>query len=1085
MKLKILYCKASNADKLHVRLTKLNILNIMKILSSSMVGLKILCISLLLLTGCGPITSQHNRPTAANSDSRTDTMSALSLVDRKALKQAAKFSKQGYSLYCKGKYDQAELLLERALKIHEKVLGPEDPDTASSLNNLAMLYVNLGAYAKAQPLYERALKIKEKVLGPEDPSTATILSNLALLYDTLGDYSRAEPLFERALEIHEKVLGPEDSGTATSLNNLAGLYDTIGAYAKAEPLYERALKIREKVLGPEHPDTASSLNNLAGLYFTLGDCSKAEPLYERALKINEKVLGPEHPDTASSLNNLAGLYFTLGDYSKAEPLYERALKINEKVLCPEHPSTATSLNNLALLYKSLGDYSKAEPLFERALKIDEKVLGPEHPSTATSLNNLAGLYNTLGDYSKAEPLYERALKIREKVLCPEHPSTATSLNNLALLYKSLGDYSKAEPLFERALKIDEKVLGLEHSSTAISLNNLAGLALAQGKVEQAIFYFRKADSSDGLGVCYLATGEWEKAEETMSTFLKYYQNHSGFEESTIATLIGLGLAREGQVNMDGAVSSFQQAVDLIETRYQTLAPAARRTFLGGDTNLNFKRLDAYEGLIRTLIKLKDKDSAVRSLQVAERVKSRTLLEQLAARGARGVSREDGVTLKKDREFQQNISMLYKQLEVLDKLKQQGKQTPRGKRETVARDVQQAQADYEQFINEVKINNLELASLISVQTVDIAAIQQLLGPDITLLEYFVGNKGGYAWIITKDTVEVQAIDLDSKRIAALVNDYRENMEVAALGRSVERKSVMVLVAEKRGSGSIEAISQKVSDQKLAAVSQTLYRQLIRPVEKKITTSNLIIVPHGALHKLPFAALAESKKYLIEEYALSTAPSSSVLYYVSKKRNPNNNKLLAFANPKTQYPSLPGTETEVAHIRTLFSGGVEVYKRAGATETMARLKADIPDVLHFAGHGEFNERQPMQSGLLLSRDDKNDGRLQVHELFGLNLKNANLVTLSACQTALTRVESGDDMIGLSRGFIYAGTPALLASLWDVDDNSTSTLMQGFYDNWLHKKMSRPEALRQAQLQLINNPRTNSPYYWAAFELIGDWL
>jgi len=270
-----------------------------------------------------------------------------------------------------------------------------------------------------------------------------------------------------------------------------------------------------------------------------------------------------------------------------------------------------------------------------------------------------------------------------------------------------------------------------------------------------------------------------------------------------------------------------------------------------------------------------------------------------------------------------------------------------------------------------------------------------------------------------------------------------------------------------------------------LSDELYREIILPVEDRLRTGKLIFVPHGSLHKLPFSALAHDGRFLVEHYAISTAPSASVLCYVTKKRNPNHHKLLAFANPETMYPSLPATETEVAHIATLFPGRAKVYKRADATETRARLETGVPDVIHFASHGEFNERQPMQSGLLLTKDNRNDGRLQVHELFGLNLKNANLVTLSACQTALAKIESGDDMIGLSRGFIYAGTPALLASLWDVEDNATATLMEAFYTNWLQKKMTRPEALRRAQLTVKNNPRTRSPYYWAAFELIGDWM
>ena len=181
--------------------------------------------------------------------------------------------------------------------------------------------------AQARPLYERALAIREKVLGPEHPDTATSLNNLAFLLQDQGDLAGARPLSERALAIREKVLGPEHPDTATSLNNLASLLQDQGDLAGARPLYERALAIREKVLGPEHPDTATSLNNLAVLLQAQGDLAGARPLYERALAIREKVLGPEHPDTATSLNNLASLLQAQGDLAGARPLYERALAI--------------------------------------------------------------------------------------------------------------------------------------------------------------------------------------------------------------------------------------------------------------------------------------------------------------------------------------------------------------------------------------------------------------------------------------------------------------------------------------------------------------------------------------------------------------------------------------------------------------------------------------------------------------------------------------------------------------------------------------------------------------------------------------
>jgi len=356
-------------------------------------------------------------------------------------------------LYEAGQYAEATAIAERSLAWREVELGPEHPDTAQSLNNLALLHHVQGLYAKAEPLFQRALAIREKALGPEHPDTAQSLNYLAALNHGQGLYAKAEPLSQRGLAIREKALGPEHPDTAQSLNDLAELYGSQGLYARAEPLYQRALAIREKALGPTHPDTAKSLDRFALLNLNLGLYVKAEVLYQRALAINEKALGPQHPFTAASVNNLALSYYKMGFYAKAEPLYQRALAISEKALGPYHFNTAAGLNNLAQLYKAQGFYAKAEPLFQRALAIREKVLGPEHPDTAQSLNNLAGLYDNQGLYVKTESLYKRALAINEQALGPEHRNTANSLNNLAYLYNKQGFYSKADNLSRRGLSL--------------------------------------------------------------------------------------------------------------------------------------------------------------------------------------------------------------------------------------------------------------------------------------------------------------------------------------------------------------------------------------------------------------------------------------------------------------------------------------------------------------------------------------------------------------------------------------------------------------------------------------------------------
>ncbi len=334
----------------------------------------------------------------------------------------------------------------------------ESSDDANKLVNQYMQLYKEGRYPEAIPIAEKAFAIREKTLGPNHPDTAESLNNLASLYENMGDYAKAVPLYKRALAIVEQSLGPEHSIVAYPLNNLAVLYIKMGEYEKAELLCKRALAIREQSLGPDHPGTATTLNNLALLYDAMGDYAKAVPVLKRSVAIREKVFGPDHADTATTLNNLASLYEAMGDYAKAVPLYRRSLAIREKTLGPNHPDTADSLNNLALLYDAIGDYAKAEPLLKRSLAIYERAFGPDHLSTAHAINNIAELYQAMGDYAKAEPLLKRSLTIREKALGPNHPDIEISLNNLAVICVKTSRQDEAFHFMLRAQGIDAKLI---------------------------------------------------------------------------------------------------------------------------------------------------------------------------------------------------------------------------------------------------------------------------------------------------------------------------------------------------------------------------------------------------------------------------------------------------------------------------------------------------------------------------------------------------------------------------------------------------------------------------------------------------
>ena len=863
---------------------------------------------------------------------------------------------------------------------------------------------------------------------------------------------------------------------AAGLNKKVGQLYRQGRYQEAIPVAKRSLAIFEKALGPDHPDVATSLNNLAGLYKSLGDYANAEPLYKRSLAIDEKAHGPEHPDVARDLNNLAMLFEALGDYARAESLFKRSLAIDEKALGPEHPRVATSLNNLAMLYKSLGDYARAEPLYKRSLAIDEKAHGAEHPDAATSLNNLAMLYQALGDYARAESLYKRSLAIDEKALGPEHPSVAASLNNLALLYQALGDYAMAESLFKRSLTIWEKALGPEHPRVASSLNNLAFLYLADGRTGKALNIFKKQDTAAGLGACYLARSNYSKAEKEFQRSLRSSQK-TGEKEFIITDYIGLGLSCEGLGDLEKARRHFKKAIDIIEAQWQTLGLSARRTFLAGQVWAGFSRLDAYEGMVRVIIKEKKKGYQKEALLYAERVKSRTLLEMLAARGARGVGKKGREVLARDRRFQQEITMLRKRVSILTNL---GPKAPKGEKKRVEQGLNKTLQDYERFINEVKLKDTELASLITVEATPIEKIQSLLDPSTTVLEYFTTKDKTYAWLITRDHVSVHELNLGKKPLLAMVNDL---LLPNISNRSRRPEPLITLSTGNPQAGETGRQEREKNRQRFLKATKDFYRSILRPLEAGIRTDRLIVVPHGALHKVPFAALNDGKRFVVDKYALSVVPSSTVLDYVVKKRNRNLGRFLAFSNPETDYVPLGFAEIEVSSISDLFLIN-EIYSRGKATEGRAKGRTNSPDIIHFACHGEFNDKQPMQSGLLLSKDADNDGYLQVHEIFGLDLRNANLVVLSACETGLSKIYGGDDLVGLSRGFIYAGTPSLMATLWGVDDRSTAILMKEFYKNWYTKGLSKPEALRQAQLTLKDMPEYRHPFYWAPFIIIGDW-
>ncbi len=929
--------------------------------------------------------------------------------------------------------------------------------------------MDAGKYAEALPRVERALELREPLLGRTHLGVASCLNLLGELHLLQGSYARAEPLFQHALAIREAALGNGHPDFAQSLNNLAFLYWHQAYYARAEPLYERALAIREAALGKSHPDVAQSLNNLANLYFEQGYYARAEPLYERALAIYEAALGKSHTDVATALNNLAFVYQEQGLYARAEPLLERALAIKEAALGESDPDVALLLNNLAFLYSGQGHYARAEPLYERALAIWEAALGKSHPDVAVSLNNLAWLYFKQGLYTQAEPLYERALAIREAALGKSHPDVAQSLNNLARLYKDQGHYARAEPLYERALAVWEAALGKSHPDVATPLNNLAGLYKAQGHYARAESLLERA-----LAIREAALGK----------------SHPGVARH----LIDLAWLRLEQKNLVGALPLFWRALGISEEHLRQQAFSFSEARLASFLRL----LHEDEERLYSLVRTHPEDARVRRLVLsAALLRKGRSVEELSVT-SRIILRNLGAA---DLEAYESLRALRTQFSALA-LAGLGSLSP---------------ADYQQRLKEVTDKANAIEEELSRRAAPLRALSALPPADeiIDRVASALPRNGALIEFIAYR-------DLGQPRYLAFLLFADARTEAIDLGPAepIDTAALHLHGALARDSASAQA------------AAQALYKLAFRPLRPHLgKAQRLFLSPDGQLNLVPFAALHDGRRFLVDALDITyltsskdllppaegSAPATSVVVLA----NPDFSSRPAASHVTTQatlapaerssslenffsrfvaevdspYPPLPGTQKEAETIHQLLPRA-RVLLGPEATKH-ALLTLETPGLLHIATHGFFREDAAgallpdplLSSGLVLAGASaqheqpgplrREDSLVTALELAGLDLWGTQLVVLSACDTGRGDIKPGQGVYGLRRALVSAGAEAVVTSLWKVNDETSRELMERYYRNLLAGQ-GRAEALRTAMRDL--RKKHPNPYAWAPFILIG---
>jgi len=702
------------------------------------------------------------------------------------------------------------------------------------------------------------------------------------------------------------------------------------------------------------------------------------------------------------------------------------------------------------IFLELGNYSEAYRSYKFARKYS---LSPDEDSCAVpykiGIEKIANL-NANGAIAAVQLGYrDEAAAIAEGIDCLKISSiflneTAKDVKvknaSKARIYLALGDYNKAQQallfsqgLYDTFARTMDAVFTLgftelsggggEERANPFNFDEtymLAKITQGSGQLEDAekiyLSLLYRAEQSDTPIVQVYNNLIFDQEKET---------NHSpallNRQGIYYQLLYDLGVIAEQLGRPGEALNYYLQSVEIIEEQRSTInTEASKIGFIGNKEAV-------YQDLVALLVEQGKLDQA---FIYAERSKARALIDTLA-------SKQNFAP----KNFDDQPPLMLAQLNSIDSdLKTADYSEASGRSRSADRGL------LRKTQQQLQTAQPELASLVTVSAPEVAELQQRLAADETLIEFYGNDKQLFAFLLSRSGIKAAA--LNGEDLAAAVSALRSDL-------------------------------QKTDSNAYQHNANLLYQRLFKPLQDELHTKKLIIVPHGPLHYLPFNALYNGSDFLIDQYDISILPSASVMAFLNK-RTTATQPLLVLGNPELGDAklALPGAEQEAKAIASQ-QPGATLLLRADATETQVKQNGAQFKVLHFASHGIFDPDAPLSSGLLLAKDKANDGILTVRELYELNL-NADLVTLSACETGLGKIANGDDVVGFTRGFLYAGTNSIISSLWKVDDQATSQLMQNFYAN-LAVSSDKRLALKNAQLAVKANYNRH-PYYWAAFQLTG---
>jgi eukaryotic-like serine/threonine-protein kinase len=400
--------------------------------------------------------------------------------------------KQSNPSEARGNSVTAREILDKASKEIDTGLTSDPELQAQMMYVMADVYRNLGLYTHAEQLVQQALPIQRRVLGPENPQTLKSMSLLAFIRDYEGHYPEAEKLQRETFDARRRTLGDDHPDTLTSAGRLAIVLQEEGHYPEAEKLDRETLEVRRRVLGTDNPDTLKSLSNLVVVLYRETKYVEAEKLGREALQAQSRVLGPDNEDTCVSLVNLGINLQDQNRYAESKPLLEQALASQLRTLGPEHPITLVTQGDLAITLAALHQYKEAEKLYRQTLEIERRVQGPEHPDTLVVMIDLASVLRQEGRFPEAEKMLRETLEAQRRVFGPKHPFTLDTMVVLAHVLDDEHRFSAGERLDRQALEIQLQILGPQHADTLNTMYALGNALLSEGRLLEAQKYFLQA-----------------------------------------------------------------------------------------------------------------------------------------------------------------------------------------------------------------------------------------------------------------------------------------------------------------------------------------------------------------------------------------------------------------------------------------------------------------------------------------------------------------------------------------------------------------------------------------------------------------